>query len=498
MLLRIVAKAFLGLLAIAGTCALFCVSYALFDLRQFEYEPLARLMGIEGVAFSSAIVLGAAALTYRAAGAAVAGHPLFPRGGIARLALLSWALLILWLADWVFQEKPVTFAVRVAVRGESALDAALRAARAQAASDGSLAAIRGFAPNANADSVAVMVARIKANRPMTYRDAQIGLAIASEAHKYGVSPVLLLHWTYIDSFYGESPPGPMPFFAEINPEMFRDLVQAHLPWWFIESPIRVWLINSDFLDFAGAEFGKKLRYAVQKACYDIAISPYMNSVYSDLFLILREYKAEFPDLFGNTSIDPALRDSFLSLDGSVMRVTNDDPYAGPVADADFYRAHRQDLIDFGRAAVYRLSGDFRFATKVQALVARRYTDEYERRLGKDRWAKVSERQRTALLAILRDVYVPNIGRTSSNLYMVPELNLAPISYVAAEARANSDDLSKVDRTWVPKDGSARLWGATGLMLRVLAEVWQVTSEHGLPGVHPADTINDSLVVLSVQ
>ena len=50
----------------------------------------------------------------------------------------------------------------------------------------------------------------------------------------------------------------------------------------------------------------KLRYAVQKATYDIAIAPFMNSVMSDLFLILREYPEEFPELFSTAGTSDPL------------------------------------------------------------------------------------------------------------------------------------------------------------------------------------------------
>src|SRR5262249_20769904 len=147
-------------------------------------------------------------------------------------------------------------------------------------------------PAADRQRLALMLARIAVNRPSVFAHVSIGATIGKYAQRYGVSPILLLHWTYLDSFYGEAPPGPMPFFNEVNPEMFRDLVQAHLPPWFVESPIRVALIGGPLFDYVAPQaFANKLRYAFQKATYDIAISPYMNSVYSDLFLILREYRS---------------------------------------------------------------------------------------------------------------------------------------------------------------------------------------------------------------
>jgi hypothetical protein len=288
----------------------------------------------------------------------------------------------------------------------------------------------------------------------------------------------------------------MPFFREVTGEMFRDLVQAHLPWWFVESPLRVALIERPWFNrLVGDAHGVKLRYAFQKATYDIAISPYMNSVYSDLFLILREYRSEFPDLFGPDSRTDPLARAFLALESSGLQQPYDLPYVHSKRDNEYYSRYRNELISFARAAVYRLSGDFDFATKVQALVAKYYATQYAQRIGAERWTALSERQKTALLAMLRDVYVPNIGRVADNLYMAPEFNTTPIIFFAEEVARDFTRAVDSNKTWVPAD-SSRFWGATGLMLRVLSETWGVMTGMALPGVVSADTIPEAAKVLA--
>jgi hypothetical protein len=221
----------------------------------------------------------------------------------------------------------------------------------------------------------------------------------------------------------------------------------------------------------------------------------MNSVFSDTFLVLRKYKSEFPELFATDARGDPLANAFLAIESDGLLEPYDDPYRQRRRDADYYDHHRDDLMSFARAAVYRLTSDFEFATKVQALVARYYSDQYAKRVGPSRWDALTERQQTTLLAMLRDVYTPNIGKLSYNLYLIPELNCTPIDFLADQVSEDFEAVRQTTRTWRPKH-SERLWGSTGLMLRVLDEVWDVMTGIPLPGVVSPETVPDSLKVLA--
>ncbi len=488
-----------ALVASVGILALGCTIYAVSDIRSFEWQPLGELFGLRGVAFIAFILIGLAVITALCARTAIATmQPVLPRSRTLRLGLLLWIAMVGWLAEWVFLEKPVSVRMQDAALGQDHIRIATERAIARFQGDGSLDALSRTNDPGRRAQLALMLGRVAMNRPSVFDDVSIGNTIAKYARRYDLSPVLLLDWAYLDSFYGEAPSGPMPFFREINGELFRDLVQLHLPWWFIESPIRIALIEGPWLDYLVPRgLAWKLRYAFQKATYDIAISPYMNSVYSDLFLILREYRGEFPELFGPGAPRNQIAESFDVLKDNGLLPPYDFPFTQQRRSPGYYRAHRTELITFSRAAVYRLITDFEFATKVQALVAHYYSDRYSEALGADVWARVPERQKTVLLAILRDVDTTNIGTVSYNLYMVPEFNCTPIAYVSAEAARDPAAILQDDVTWLPED-SARFWGATGLMLHGLSEVWATVTGTALPGVTPAATIDDATIVLARQ
>jgi hypothetical protein len=495
-----------SLLTIGVGCLaiLACEAYALSHIRTYEWQPLFAFFGWRGVAFTAFLSAGLIGICIWALTAAVASSARIPLLGW-RIGLLAWVIAVLWLADWVFLEKPLTLRITDTLISEADRREAVAAALDKARSDGSMAVLASD-PRADQTRLALMLARIAVNKPDAFKGVSIGRTIDKYATRYNVSRTLLLHWTYIDSFYGEAPAGPLPMFRQLNGETFRDLVQAHLPPWFIESPLRVALIEGPwFDDLAGKSIGEHLRYAVQKADYDIAISPYMNSVYSDLFLIFREYQDEFPELFGSEPppdpVAAALARSFLALKDTAFTPPYDRPYDQPPRNGAYYDRYRNDLMDFGRAAVYHLTSDFDFATKAQALVAKYYATQYAARLGDAQWAALSERQRTVLLAILRDVYVPNIGRPGPNLYLVTELVSTPIAFVAGEAAKNRDALGQTDKIWLPTQHQQyghpdRLWGATGLMLRALSETFRVTTGEPLAGVRPVDETENAITVIA--
>lgn len=497
-------RASLMIVAVACLAMLACGVYALTHVRAYEWRPLFAFFGWQGLLFVSFLSAGLIGICLWSLTAAIASTTRVPALGL-RVLLLVWVAAGLWLADWVFLEEPLTVRMANALVSDADRQDAVATALDRARADGSIAVLA-RTQKADERRLATMLARIAVNKPSTFAGVSIGRTIDKYSTRYNVSRTLLLHWTYIDSFYGEAPSGPLPMFRELNGETFRDLVQAHLPPWFIESPLRVALIEGPWFDYlAGKSAGQDLRYAVQKANYDIAISPYMTSVFSDLFPVFREYREEFPELFGaSPSSDPvavALAQAFRALEQNTLTSPCDKPYDQPRRDSAYYDRHRNELMDFGRAAVYRLTSDFDFATRVQALVAKYNAAQYEHRLGGAMWAELSERQQTVLLAVLRDVYVPNIGRVSSNLYLVPELLCTPVAFVAGEAAKNFDALKRQDKSWLPSQGRRyghpdRLWGATGLMLRVLGETWLVTTGEPLAGVRLVDTTRDAVAVVA--
>jgi hypothetical protein len=476
-----------------GVFGLFCALYALTHMRAWEWRELYPIAGTRGVLFAAFLITGLVAFTGHCIRRAIASASA-PRTRWFKAFMLAWVLAMAWLAEWCYVEDPPTVALRDRFIGPADEEPVVRDALARYRADGSLPSIRAVLPNADERRLATMLARVAINRPSVFARVPIGTIITENAARYGVSPVLLLDWTYIDSFYGKAPSGPVPFCAEMNVQLFRHLVQAHLPPWLIESRFRIALVEGPWLThLAGTRLGNKLRYGAQKATYDIPISPYMNSVMSDMLLVLQEYPGEFPELFGPDAAPSPLAEAFLALHGQGLLKPYDQPYTHAARDPPYYDRYRDHLISFARAAIYRLGSDFSFATKAQALVARYYTKQYAERIGPERWAALSERQQTALLALLRDVYTPNIGHLSYNLYMLPELNATPIRFLADQIARDPAALT-ADRTWTPSEPE-KLWGATGLMLRVLSEVWDVTTGAPLKGVHPTDTMDDSLKVL---
>ena len=100
---------------------------------------------------------------------------------------------------------------------------------------------------------------------------------------------MLFYLLYLNNFYGEAVSGPLPFAAEMTGKTFRDFVQAHLSWWFVESTFRVQAIESNFFVLIfGERLGTKLKYAVQKATYDISVDPYDTNTLSDIYVILTD------------------------------------------------------------------------------------------------------------------------------------------------------------------------------------------------------------------
>ncbi len=470
-------------------------AYCIVDLRVFELPYLWCLLGLRGAVFMIFLNVGLIMVVWHALRYALKGtRPSLSR--VSRFILIAWLIAVAWLSEWTFLETPLS--VRLA---SLTIDEKYKRRTADrvhtAARSSHLTTL--IPPGAKADerTLAAMSARVSLNRPAVFAKHPLGTTIKRWAERYEVSPALLFYWAYIDSFYGEAMSGPMPFFKEMTGETFRDLVQAHLPWWFVESHVRAVLLESDLLErIAGGSFGNKLRYALQKATYDVSVDPYDTNVFSDIFLVLREYKSEFPEIFMD-EMDKPLARAFTVLEDNTLLQPYDRPYDHPKMSTNYYRRFRDDLITFSRAAFYRMLFDFDFATKVQALVARYYSNQYAAQLGREIWNGISEPQRIALLAMLRDVHVTHIGRVSYNLYVLPELNCTPFSFLSSKAREHTAELLEARRIWRP-DNYQDLWAAAGFKLRVLSEVWEAVTGTSFQSFPASKTVDDSILVIARQ
>lgn len=480
----------MGLLALEG--------YVLWDLRPFEYEPLLKLVGWKGVAFILFLNLGLILTLYLCVRSVVSrsgrGEP---AGPLLTTVLALWVVAAYWMLEWTFLERPLTVRLEeLFVTPEDKAAAVQDAIRTFEAS-GDLEALLGDRENTDRLRTAIILQRIRSNAPGVHERHPIGLTIAKYAKKYEANPILLTCWAYVTSFYGEAVSGRIPFFNAVTGETLRDLIQAHLPWWFVESPLRRWLIESEFLPaLTGAEIGTKLRYALHKATYDISQDPFSANTYTDALVVLQRYPDQFPELFSAGSGNDALSRSALALGRTSIGQPLEDPYSSPKWTDESYRQYRYDLIAFARALLYRLCLDFDFAARLQALAFRYYSDQFAAYLG-DAWREMSEAQRVALITMSRDVFIPNIGRLSGNVYVLPELTWGGSSFVAHEAKQAGPAVLSTSRIWRPED-AARLWAGAGALLRVLSETWQVMTGRALPGVTPSDTTPEALVVITRQ
>jgi hypothetical protein len=469
------------------------------DIRSFEYRYIFDLLGAKGLTIVLLFHVLAVSVFYWSLTAIQIFQLPRVRLSVAAVTMFVPAVVFAWFLDWVLLEEPLSATNRdtdiLFDRRSEVQDAAAKYALEHGGIHLLLEATgSGLSPNE--DNVAVLMARVVINHPGSFESAPIGSVISKYSDKYGVSPTLLLAWAYLDSFYGEAKSGPMPFFRSMTGETFRDFVQVHLPPWVIESRTRIFLIQSDWLEqLAGQGLGSKLRYALHKATYDVSVDPYDTNIYSDVFLMLQTFPNEFPELIHPKSeIDEALKSSFNALRGSVLSQSCHSPYDQPLRDDQFYDVNRDHLTTFARAIFYKLLSDFDFATRVQALVIKYYDQLFEHRLGAPTWEKIGSRQQAALVAILRDVFVPNIGRLSGNVYLLPELNCTPFEFVAEEAVWA--DLTVQDKLWIPEERE-KLWAAATYKLRNLGEVWQViTGEEFNIGEPVTDTISDSEAVIS--
>jgi len=465
------------------------------DLFWFELRPLMNLVGFSGLVVIGLSNAGALILAWRAI--------LFLRGKsvapsrVSTLILFVAIIVALWVMEYVFMETPVTVRLAMATRGDGEIAVAHD-------SDGDAAtfslARRTVGPDAR-HRLRTMYERIRINNPEAFARHPIGATIDKYARRYDVDATFLFFRAYINSFYGEAVSGPVPFLRAMTAESIRDVIQIHVPAWFIESEVRRWLISSSFFNRTlGSQLGFKLKYAFHKANLDVSTQPYDVSTFSDVLLVMREYPEEFPDVFASSEQDPvreALHEAFVAVADGALRRPYEDPYHWAAFDDDYYDAKRADLKRFTRAAYYLTATDFDFATRIQALLSLYQTRYYERRLGGERWAGIPDWQKIVMLAMTRDLYTPNVGHLGYNLYTLPELNCTPVNFVASEASRNPAVPGAGQAgLWRP-DHYEYLWAAAGPQLRVLNEVWVLLNEDPIPGVRIDDTVDAARRVIAL-
>jgi hypothetical protein len=352
------------------------------------------------------------------------------------------------------------------------------------------------------ERLSVMYERVRVNTPDVFVEHPLGATLDKYAIRYDVDPSVLFFFLYVGSFWGEAVSGQVPFLHEMTSETIRDVVQIHVPGWFIENGLRKHLVESKLLEqVAGASFGWKLRYAFHKATLDVSTQPYDLNLFSDLVLVLQQYPAEFPELNGTEDSDPlvvALRDSYRAIGAKALVAPYEQPYAAPALDAAYYSANRQNLKRFTRAAYYRVVLDFDFASRVAALIVKYQGDYYAKKLGQQRWAGIPAWERASMLAMTRDLYMPNVGHLGPNLYALGEINCTPVDFVAAQAVADPEGPgSSEQRVWRPKD-YLQLWGGASTKLRIFNELWQVLHAEPMPGLEPENTVDDARRVVRLD
>lgn len=465
-----------------------------FGLKTFELRPIAQLIGWTGGLVFGFLWSGAVWLLLRTTRALFSGPPLSslfkPRSAL--VLTVAWLLVAIWVAQWLL----LSTSLHGLTQG-SADSARLRATLGRA--EPVAAALTANRTPEQLYALQVMAARVRVNRPHVFAEHPFWSTLQRYSEKYQVDPRLLLYWAYSNSFWGEAEPGRVPFLRAMTPETFRDFVQVHLPSWFIEAGWRRWLIESGFLRRAfGDGLGTKLTYALQKATYDVSMEPYETELYSDLFVVVRKYESEFPELSQTQTGDPlraAFRSSYLRIRADAVVDPCENASGPPRRTAEYYAASRNDLIAFARAAFYLFELDFDFATRVQALVARHLEESFRQSLGDATWTQVAAEQRATLLGMLTDIYMPNIGHLGYNLYTAVELQCTPLWFVQAEASRDVDALLHSTKLWRPANYEV-LWSGAGNRLRLLSEVWSVAAGAPLAGFNPTETLADAEKLLA--
>lgn len=462
------------------------------DLHSFELGALMQLVGTVGLTVIAVINVGLLVLIYRLTQFLRRRHVRFVR--TSNIVLIVAGILGLWVLDWMFVETPVSLRLLHPLPEEQ------RVALPPAANADfeKFSLRRGVTDPAEIESLRVMYERIRLNDPEIHATHPIGATLDKYADKYQVDPTLLFFFLYVGSFWGEATSGPVPWLHAMTSETLRDVVQVHLPGWFVENGVRHALIASPaFERVFGKALGFKLRYAVHKATLDVSTQPFDLNLYSDVFVVLREYPDEFPEL-KQPSSDPvieALRTSFADLRDNAVLPPYEKAYVRGEYPPAYYDRHREQLERFARSSYYLIEGNFDFATRVAALVIDFQRRHYRSRLGEAQWAQIPAWQQAVMLAMTRDLYIPAVGKLGYNLYALPELNCTPMEFVAAAAIEEHEALGPHQtQLWRPKHYD-ELWGGAGTKLRIFNEVWTVTHGHPIPGLAPDNTVDDARQVV---
>jgi hypothetical protein len=455
------------------------------DLRLFELEPLIKLAGISGLTTALAWASGALILTYVLFRSSCEQN--YKPTKTTNLLLATWLILNLWIGDWLFIEAPITFITKI-----NPIHSMPKIDQIKFRDDFyNFSLTRYSHTNISRNQLQNMYERIIINNPDTYSKHPLGITIDKYAKKYSIEPISLFFFAYVNSFWGEATSGPMPFTHAMTSESFRDLAQAHLPSWFIESEVRQWLISSNFFDqVAGKDLGFKLKYALHKATLDISTQPYDLNLFSDVLLVLKEYPDEFPELTEKkpSPLIAEFQNSYYRIMNSALIPPYENPYRLPTLGKEYYKHHRKELKNFARSAFYLTITDFDFATRLMALNIKYQIDYYVKTLGAERWNTLQKHEQISLLGMTRDLYINNVGHLSYNLYSLPELNCTPVEFVASSFLQEVPIFDPTqNKTWRPKKYQT-LWGGAATKLRILSELWITATGHSLPGIEPEDTL----------
>ena len=334
-------------------------------------------------------------------------------------------------------------------------------------------------PNSEPVALENIMDRIFLSNPNLIRQNPIQTIMEISAEN-ATEPALLVYWIYLASWYGEASAGKIPLFAGMTSETFRDFVQVHISSVFIESrPILLSLVDwaSQNIELNNT-INFKLKYLFHKATYDVSMEPYDTQLFSDILLVLNEYPQHFKELLidssnqGNT-LDNIIRKNYKKISSSCLRKPYTKPYMCPTFSKEYYDTYRKNIISFSRAIFYKFINDFEFSTRVQSLIVKYYEELYKKELGERFWMSLSAYQQAILIAMLRDVYIPNVGKLSYNYYSIPEINCTPINFVVNEILANREKVLTGNylRPWYPKDADFVIWGITGNKLKTLHDVW---------------------------
>jgi hypothetical protein len=494
---RPIFRACVWLVVASCIVALLMAGLTVADLFLFEYWPLSILLGLRGVLVLLVLLSGAILLIFSAL-RLLRGRTLH-RPFMFAGPLALWAALVLYLLQWALMEKPLSVSMAMSLKASGEV----RIASETRDDFLNFSLTRNMTDPIARRQLAVMYERILVNSPQVFAANPIGATIDRHAIRYNVAPELLFFFAYVNSFWGEAVSGPVPVLGMMTSETMRDVAQIHVPAWFVESRLRSNLIESCFFErLAGDALGFKLRYALHKATLDVSTQPYDVNLFSDFMQVVQRYPQEFPEITdaytGEDAIVRALHESWEAIGATAISPAYEKPYASKPLEATYYEAHRDDLKKFGRAAYYRLVLDFDFSTRVIALVVKYQNDFYSARLGAQNWTALPDWQRAGMLAMTRDLYVPNVGRLGPNRYALGEINSTPVEFVAEQAIADPEGgPGAVSHAWLPRDSSA-LWAGASTKLRILSEVWRVARGSPIPGLVPVETLAAANDVIGLQ